>query len=301
MKRFFVRITLLAIFITQSTMLEVFSQDKTEPPVLRVMSWNILHGGRDDGKTVGPERVVDVIRESKADIIAMQETYGSGEIISKALGYQFHPRGTNVSIHSRFPILEDISVHEEFQCVGALIEHPCGQRIAFYSIWLPYGEDIWLPNVRSKTSEAKMQEACEPSEKNLRKIRDAISQRLQDKKYADVSIVIAGDFNSMSHLDYTNQAIDQYERAIDWKTSHVLLEAGFHDSYRDMNPDVDRAKDSTWSPRFPDQEQDRIDFIYYKSDFWKTNESKIITHHPVKFPSDHSALLTVFQKKAESR
>jgi len=301
MKRVFFRMALLAIVIAQTSGLAVLADDNVEAPVLRVMSWNILHGGRDDGETVGPERVVDVIRESQADLVAMQETYGSGEIICRALGYHFHPRGTNVSIHSRFPIVEDISVHEEFKCVGALIEHPSGQRVAFYSIWLPYGEDIWLPNVRATTSEAKMQEACAPSAKDLTSMRDAITKRLADPKYADASIIIAGDFNSMSHLDYTEKAIRQYARVIDWKTSHVLTDAGFQDTYRERNPAVDRAKDSTWSPRFPDQEQDRIDFIYLKSSFWKASESKIITQHPVKFPSDHAALLTVFQKKAVTR
>ena len=78
----------------------------------RTMTWNIWHGGREDGEKIGPQRVVEVIRQSKADIVAMQETYGSGEWISEQLGFHFHPRGTNVSIHSRYPVLEDISVFE---------------------------------------------------------------------------------------------------------------------------------------------------------------------------------------------
>ena len=44
----------------------------------RVMSWNIWRGGREDGEEEGPARVVDVIRDSGADVVAMQETYGSG-------------------------------------------------------------------------------------------------------------------------------------------------------------------------------------------------------------------------------
>ena len=295
----YVLLVVAALSAPLNTWSTATAQDQTQSPVLRIMSWNILHGGRDDGKTVGPERVAEVIQDSKADIIAMQETYGSGEIISDALKFHFHPRGTNVSIHSRFPIVEDISVHEDFKCVGAIIEHPCGQRIGFYSIWLPYGDDIWLPNVRSTTSTEKMLEACEPSANDLKKMRDAIAKRLEDQKYADVSIIIAGDFNSMSHLDYNEDTTNQYGRVIDWRTSHVLLDNGYHDSYREMNPTVVRAKDSTWSPRYPDQEQDRIDFIYYKSDFWQPIKSKIITEHSVKFPSDHAAVLTVFQGKEE--
>ena len=96
------------------------------------MTWNIWHGGREDGEKIGPQRVMEVIRQSKADIVAMQETYGSGEWISEQLGFHFHPRdSTNVSIHSRYPVLEDISVFEKFKCVGALLELPEGRKLAF--------------------------------------------------------------------------------------------------------------------------------------------------------------------------
>ena len=32
----------------------------------RVVTWNIWHGGREDGERVGPQRVIEVIRESGA-------------------------------------------------------------------------------------------------------------------------------------------------------------------------------------------------------------------------------------------
>ena len=82
----------------------------------------------------------------------MQETYGSGELISEALGFNFLPRGTNVSIMSRFPILEDISVYHEFKCVGAIIELPDKTPLAFYSIWLPYDAEIWAVGTREGKS-----------------------------------------------------------------------------------------------------------------------------------------------------
>jgi len=144
-------------------------------------------------------------------------------------------------------------------------------------------------------------EACKPSEKDLILIRDGIKKRLLDKKYANVSVVIAGDFNSMSHLDYSSKAVSQYKQAIDWPTSHVMTDAGFRDSYREINHKIDRSVDSTWSPRFPKQEQDRIDFIYYKSEFWRAAKSTVIREHPVKFPSDHAAVLTTFRKTMKNK
>jgi len=265
------------------------------------MAWNIWHGGKEDGQQIGPRRVVQVIRDSKADLVAMQETYGSGEWISEQLEYHFQPRGTNVSIHSRFPILEDISVFEEFKCVGALIELPDKRRVAFYSIWLPYNAEIWAEGTRDTTDLNSMRQACQASCDDLNKINTAIKDRLSDAKYADVPIVIAGDFNSMSHLDYIEPFKDQFDGvALDWATSHVLMDAGFHDSYRETNPEVDRVVDRTWTPRFPQQQQDRIDFVYYRGDGLQAVESRVIDSHQDKFPSDHAALLTEFHWPAPS-
>jgi len=127
-------------------------EDPTSESDFSVMTWNIWHGGREDGEKVGPQRVIKVIKNSRADIIAMQETYGSGELISEALGFNFLPRGTNVSIMSRFPILEDISVFHEFKCVGAIIQLPDKTPLAFYSIELPYDAEIWEVGTREGKS-----------------------------------------------------------------------------------------------------------------------------------------------------
>lgn len=268
---------------------------------LKVIAWNIWHGGKEDGEELGPDRVVDVIRTSGADIVAMQETYGSGENISGQLGFHFHPRGTNVSILSRYPVIEDISVFEEFKCCGALIELPDESRVAFYSIWLPYNKEIWEKGTRDVSDIASLKHACQASADDLEQIHKAISERLADEKYQDVSVIIAGDFNSMSHLDYSDANLDQFDVAIDWATSHLLMNDGFRDSYRETNPMVDREADRTWTPRFPNQEQDRIDFIYYKSDRLRAVESKVIDEHSDKFPSDHAALMTEFEPRTKTK
>lgn len=263
---------------------------------LSVMAWNIWHGGREDGEQAGPRRVVEVIRDSGADILAMQETYGSGEWISGELGFHFHPRGTNVSIHSRFPVIEDVSVFEEFKCVGAIIEVPDRSRVAFYSIWLPYDAEIWDAGSREAKSRKEVIAACASSATNLREILEQIRARLTAGGYADVPVIIAGDFNSMSHLDYTESAREQFGEVIAWQTSRVLTEAGFRDAYRNLHPNVDRQRDRTWTPRFPEQQQDRIDFVY---DTWpdvRVVEARVIDAHSEQFPSDHAALLVRYSR-----
>lgn len=271
------------------------AQPRPRSGEFKAMTWNIWRGGREDGMMAGPRRVVEVIRKSAVDIVAMQETYGSGELIAKELGFHFLPRGTNLSIHSRYPIVEDISVHEPFKCVGALIELPNKSRIAFYSIWLPYSGEIWEEGTRNVNDVASMLAACAASKPDLEKIRDGIEARLRGPKHRGVPVIIAGDYNSMSHLDYAAVARDQYQAVVDWPTSHVLLGAGYRDAYRELNPVIDRMRDRTWTPRFPKQEQDRIDFIYCRGRGLEATESAMIDHHSSLFPSDHAAVVAKFR------
>jgi len=280
-----------------------FNASAAEPPPdfdLSVMSWNIWHGGKEDGEVDGPRRVAETIKRSGADIVAMQETYGSGEAIAKTLDYKFLGRGTNVSILSKYEIIEDISVFEEFKCVGALIQLPGGDAIprpsdrlvAIYSIWLPFDGEIWKPGTRDITNPKAMRDVCQPSACDIRKILTAIKERLADSKYNDIPVIIAGDFNSMSHLDYVDVAVDQYDVVIEWETSRAMIEAGYRDTYRECNPSIDRQADRTWTPRFPEQEEDRIDFVYYRGNNLDLSASKVIDEHTEKFPSDHAAVVT---------
>lgn len=269
-------------------------QADTNTLEFRVMTWNIWHGGREDGKDVGPRRVIDVIRSAKADLVAMQETYGSGELIAKELGFQLLARGTNLSLHSRYPILEDLSVFEAFKCVGALVELPGGRRLILYTIWLPYGKDIWVKETRAQEPVAGWLQACQPSAADLLKIQQEINARLAAPKYQGIPVLIAGDFNSMSHLDYTAAAKAEYREIVDWPTSRVLTTSGYRDAYRAVNPTVDRLKDRTWSPRFPDQEQDRIDFIYFRGSGLEPIAAAVLETHAERFPSDHAAVLATF-------
>jgi endonuclease/exonuclease/phosphatase family metal-dependent hydrolase len=221
-------------------------------------------------------------------------------LISSGLGFQFQPRGTNVSIHSRYPIIEDISVYKEFECVGALVELPNKAQVAFYSIWLPYSAEIWLEGTRDTSKTETMLAACKASDQSLRKMWAAIEGRLNDHKYKDVPIIIAGDFNSMSHLDYGEIGWDQYEAVVKWPTSTILPNQGFTDSYRACNPRIDRKADSTWTPRFPKQQQDRIDFIYHRHARTQSvtvvpSASRVIKEHKTRFPSDHAALLSTLR------
>jgi endonuclease/exonuclease/phosphatase family metal-dependent hydrolase len=294
------RVSFLLLFVLWgSSDCRALCAEQESDSSLSILSWNIWHGGKEDGKEVGPQRVAEVIRGSGADLIAMQETYGSGELLSAELGFHFLPRGTNVSIHSRFPIVADVSVFEPFKCVGAIVELPDGEHLAFYSIWLPYDGEIWAQGTREGKSVDELLAACASSALNLASILESIGPRLEEAGFPGIPVVVAGDFNSMSHFDYTEAARAQYGHVIDWPTSRVAENAGFRDTYRDLHPEVNRNRDSTWTPRFPEQQQDRIDFIYDLGTNLQVVEARVIDEFTPQFPSDHGALLVRLERSAQ--
>ncbi|WZO99701.1 endonuclease/exonuclease/phosphatase family protein [Isosphaeraceae bacterium EP7] len=268
---------------------------------LRVLAWNIWNGGDEAKSATDPavkaakqKSIADVIKATEADVVAMVETYGSGQVIADHLGYAFHPRGTNVSILSRWPIKRDLSVYKPFHCVGALIERPDGRQFAVFTAWIHYVDDIWTdPRSRDGRSPADLIAADGPTRAvEVRAILDGIKDQMAD--LPGVPVILAGDFNSNSHLDYTEANRARFGPPVRWPVTAIIEAAGFRDAYRVANPEADRSKDRTWSPRFPDQIQDRIDFIFWKGDALDVEASTVVDRHATRWPSDHAAVFSRF-------
>ena len=285
--------SLLGWFVMHCVAMLPLTQGEDPPSAeLRVLTWNIGQAGSDPEKPLGSRQVLDVLRGSQTDLIAIQETMDSESLIAKGLGFHLHSRGTKVSIISRFPIVEDISVCEESKCVGVIVQLPGQRQIAFYSICLPRNDVVWAAGTRDVANAQSLRDACRVAESDLQKIHDAIQVRLADSKYVDVPVIIAGDFSTMSHLDYAEVAHDQYHLTIEWPASRLLIAAGFRDAYRELHPRIDRRRDRTWSPRFPTQEQDRIDFVYYRGSGIEAVEASVVDSAVTGFHTDHAAVST---------
>ena len=142
----------------------------------------------------------------------------------------------------------------------------------------------------------------------------------------ETPVIVAGDFNCVSHFDYIQQTKDNglnYSRILPNKTSLAMKEAGFTDSYRFIHPILTKETlGHTWTtvgqgytyksgqgfvpvdvnpnPKYQDPYA-RIDFIYSAGKKIKLIKSRTIKHHfsnttrsfP-EFPSDHGAVLTTF-------
>src|SRR5690606_33723596 len=113
-----------------------------------------------------------------------------------------------------------------------------------------------------------------------------------------VPLILAGDFNSGSHLDWTEaNRHNRYDLVIDFPATRTLEKVGFIDSYRQLYPDEVAQPGLTWSPRFKEVLHDRINFIFYNGNSVEPSWANIIDTHPLGFPSDHGALVTSFKWK----
>ncbi len=265
---------------------------------LKVMTFNIWHGGRETGELAGPLRVVDIIRDSGADIVAMQETYGSGERIAGELGYSLYLRSDNLSIMSRYPIMDTLDAYEPFNS-GAVTIDVDGQPVVVASNWLNYPFDYWDLLEKGKSIDSAAWREQFQGEKNAGILRGIVNVlRPVIENSAMVPVIVCGDFNSGSHLDWVPETRHLNQGYVmPFPATQLMEEEGFIDSFREIHPDPLAVRGITWTPALPEAFQDRIDYIFYKGDILKAVDSKIIDTHPVSYPSDHAAVLTTFQIK----
>ena len=259
---------------------------------LRVLAWNIWNGGREDGIDVGVERVVECIQSCQADVIAMQETYGSGPRIADALGYHLYLRSSNLSIISRYPASQHHAHFRPFNLGGATLQLAPQRTLKLFSLWLHYLPDFCSDVQRADATAAGLIAAeYDTRADEMQTILTELRAHLDDA----VPLIIAGDFNSPSHLDWTQAASPLHcDLAVEWPVSKDMAEAGFLDAYRQQHPDPVAQPGHTWTPRNPQSWQDRIDYVYYRGAHLHCTAAQVLNQHAVQWPSDHAAVLATF-------
>jgi hypothetical protein len=83
-----------------------------------------------------------------------------------------------------------------------------------------------------------------------------------------IPVFLTGDFNTPSHLDWTQAVADARADVpfpVQWPVSKTLTNAGFKDSFRIVHPDPLAKPGHTWTPGSPEGEKvevhDRIDWV----------------------------------------
>ncbi|MFI5885537.1 HAD-IA family hydrolase [Streptomyces sp. NPDC051554] len=267
------------------------------PYELRVLTWNLWLGGSkvDDHRT----KQLKAIAETGADVVGLQETGGTAaEELAEALGWHHHRAGENLGVISRHPITARFGDPDVgfYGAAGVRIAVAEGREVDLWTCHLdytPYGP------YESAYDGLPAADLIAHEDVRLAQMRDTLS-RIAEAAEDAVPVVLVGDFNSPSHLDWPD---------VEWPVTKAAADAGLRDSYREAHPDPATDPGHTWSPIHPVNEdgsgrpepQDRIDYVLHRGLTVLDSRTFVVgTPSPWPdvssncWPSDHAAVLTVF-------
>ena len=276
--------------------------NRTHTDVLKVLQWNIWHGGVHLGNE-GVNRVIELIKSTNADVITLQEAYGSQNRIADSLQYEMISPSAkdNLALFSRYNIKGIPSTYNKFNSNPGKITLPNGRSILVNSMWLRYAYRPEYTSVFPDKGLNTNSWLAEDSILGLVDIENIVEKDtkpiIQNKE--DMPVIFGGDFNSFSHLDWTEAAKHLHfgYGPIAFPISKYLINKGFTDSFREINPDEVSRPEGTWAVIYGQLQVSRIDFLYYKGKGIKAVASKIIRTAPEiddVWPSDHAAVFTTF-------
>ncbi|MEU3979858.1 HAD-IA family hydrolase [Streptomyces sp. NPDC026672] len=264
---------------------------------LRVMSWNLWLGGSE----VEDHRAkqLKAILESGADVVGLQETGGSAaRELADALGWYHHTAGENLGVISRHPLTARFGDPDVgfYGAAGVRVEIGPGRAVDVWTAHLvhtPYGPyEFHFDGLGAR-------ELIDHERVRLAQMRDAL-RRIAEVSEETVPVVLVGDFNCPSHLDWPD---------VEWPVTKAAEEAGLRDSFREAHPDPVAEPGHTWSPIHRLHEdgggrvepQDRIDFVLHRGLTVLGSRTVVVgTPQPWPdvadndWPSDHAAVLTEF-------
>lgn len=283
-----------------------------DPVELRVMTYNIWYGG----VQVDFNQTIAAIKLADADIVGLQEPDGNTARIAAAAGYTYVDLRRHII--SRVPLFDSgLGARTEtgqspYSMAGldsnaahawALVAP--GQVVAVANLHLtsdPYGPDTIKSG--GTLAEALAVEAAT----RMPEIEPLIAA-LAPLVAAGTPVFVTGDFNSPSHLDWTEAAVGSrpdLTTAVPWPVSTAMAQAGFTDSFRAAHPDPVATPGLTYSPGFPnpvmvpDTAFDRIDFIYTSgatvlgAQIVGEAGNPAVDLSVTPWPSDHRAVVSTF-------
>ena len=303
-------------------------QGPASPDQLRVMVWNVLRGG--NSVQQGPEKALQVIRDAKPDVVLLQESYDIegdrpklGAWLAGELGWR-HFQGESAHLCVLTPYDIDATFfHHEWHGVGAKLKDPLGRSFVAWSIWLDWRSFVGYElRDHPEMTDAELIEA-ETKRSGRVSQAEALLGHLKTEGHLNESlpVLLGGDFNCPSHLDWTKdtQRVFERRRALDLPVSQLVVDAGFEDTFRKIYPNPVQHPGITWSPMYrgslaaeegTPQSFERIDRLYVH----KMNDNLASKLAPVSahvlpvvwesdqipaeervFPSDHGAVVIDFK------
>lgn len=254
--------------------------------VLDLMVFNIWRGGNlgrvDTHGFAGQNRdeLLTFFEHERADLIFLVETYGLGRRVEAALnhdpadGRRFRGvqvtrepgqdvDGDNLWLFTWLPVEEIYPIVSEppvtsFHFGGARLTLPAGGHIHALAVWLSHITSSWEPlNQTVLESALGVERSCTNDDvvetdhvRRLDMAKIILGERLPRYVRDDAPVLLGGDFNTQSHLDWTEATADAPRHeglVLEWPVMKMFADAGFTDTFRAAHPDVARYPGRTWA------------------------------------------------------
>ncbi len=283
---------------------------ESKPEKLKVLSWNVWHRGHaEQYGEKGCAGTMGILEKSGADVIMMVETYGCSDKVADRLGYYHRLLSDNLSIYSRYPIVKTLTFPDSIPTFnfGGVELDVNGKRVRAFAVWLHYLPDLRLAPLDKTEEEILAWDNAGTRDDEIRQIMNVLRPMLAEAD--SIPIIVGGDFNIHSHLDWVDSTRDLYNhggKTVEWTVSKVMQENGFIDSFRELNPDPAKNIGATWYWSDDDikDRMDRIDFIYYTGKNIQAIQSEVYNSdlpgtldfqgEQFFYASDHGLVLTTF-------
>ncbi|KAA8888295.1 endonuclease/exonuclease/phosphatase family protein [Nocardia colli] len=294
---------------------------------VRVLTWNILHGGREPTPD-NLNDLIDQVIEIKPDVFFAVETYGSGETITDALTRRAHNgRYTGVKITDRPAGQDNLWIFTEYDVVatypkpqggpvsdfdlgGVRVRVPHDGELNLFATWLTY-TDPWdgylidenaIDRRDGREPRNSVAAVVQAERAQTQYITDIVHNQIPRMLGGNTApILLGGDFNTLPGADWTPAQANcpnHFGLSYPLTATKAVTDAGFVDTFRAANPDVCAVPGRTWSPLPTEQllTDQRIDFLFATGQV-ETRESRIIDqrlrrHGPGVFYSDHAAVVS---------
>ena len=275
----------------------------------RVMTFNIWRGGEAGHQPLS--QTVKVIRESKADVIGIQESY-AGQVdnaakVAESLGWHHFRqggRGESTSIISRFPITghtprkygATIEISKEISVNLFNVHFKPAPYQPYQLKGIPYGNAPFIRTAKEAREWARKARGSQV-DNLLSELKPAIAQ--------GGPVFLTGDLNEPSFQDWSDRArkANLVPVSVKYPATSMVVDAGMVDSYRRIYPDEVKFRGYTWtnrtSPTDPKDFHDRIDYVFACGT--TVTGSKVVGENQknadivvAPWPSDHRAVVSEF-------
>ena len=239
--------------------------------------------------------VIRLIQDLNPDIIGLQESYGIGLDVASSLDYCYYgSEDGSTAFLSKYEI-------EVMSDDYSRIHFDNEKILNFFNIH--FSAHPYQPYEIRDENISTVWEIEHQAEETRRDEFESVIMEMSDI-IKDEEIILVGDFNEPSHLDWTFEAAEQglnFGLEVNWPISSTLQSLGLIDAYRQQYPNEIEFPGHTWTPMQSDNEiYDRIDFIYYSGQMELKDVSIIGPDHLSDividyYESDHRAVLAKFR------